>query len=267
MIVHIKSLHFYPIKSLSGIEIEQVQLAPTGFYLDRKWMIVDASNIFITQRNFPVMALIETAVENDSIVLSYKGESMHIPIDIAAYHSPRTCTVWKDESVGLRLNEEVDDWLSEIIGKQVHLVRQSEESDRLSKEQRVTFADSSQMLLIGTASLDHLNAKLSSPIKMNRFRPNIVVETQHPHIEDEWKAISIAGTTLGQTKLCSRCRIITTDQTTGEIDPEPLSVLADYRRINKKIMFGSFYHFTDEPPKTFTKGDKIDILASDHNLR
>ena len=49
---------------------------------------------------------------------------------------------------------------------------------------RVGFADSFPFLLLSEASLDDLNARLDSPLPVNRFRPNIVVAGCVPYEED-----------------------------------------------------------------------------------
>ena len=75
---------------------------------------------------------------------------------------------------------------------------------------------------------------------MNRFRPNIVVETDTPFLEDRWRYISIGMIEFNVVKSCSRCVITTTDQQTGERNPqqEPLRTLSKFRNSRGKILFG-----------------------------
>ena len=73
---------------------------------------------------------------------------------------------------------------------------------------------------------------------MNRFRPNLVVTGAPPHAEDGWRTIAIGGLTLELVKPCARCTVPTTDQETGERGPEPLRVLATYRKQGSGVFFG-----------------------------
>jgi len=60
--IAISQLWIYPIKSISGIAMESVQLEKRGFQYDRRWMLIDKDNHFITQRQYPKMTLIEPSV-------------------------------------------------------------------------------------------------------------------------------------------------------------------------------------------------------------
>ena len=50
---------------------------------------------------------------------------------------------------------------------------------------------------------------------MERFRPNIVLETDKAWAEDGWASIEIGGVTFDLVKPCARCIMTTQDQTTG----------------------------------------------------
>ena len=62
-------LHIYPIKSCRGITLDSAALAPTGLVDDRHWMLVRPNGRFITQREYPRMALISTQVSDDALTL------------------------------------------------------------------------------------------------------------------------------------------------------------------------------------------------------
>ena len=47
----------YPVKSLGGIRVKSARVMEKGLQYDRRWMLVDEKNLFMTQRNFPKMAL------------------------------------------------------------------------------------------------------------------------------------------------------------------------------------------------------------------
>ncbi len=86
----------------------------------------------------------------------------------------------------------------------------------------MTFADGFQILVTTTGSLSALNEDLathgSSPVGMDRFRPNIVIDCPEPWQEDRWAAIEINGIRLDLVKPCARCIMTTQDQLTGSRD-------------------------------------------------
>lgn len=107
---------------------------------------------------------------------------------------------------------------------------------RAQPDDPTAFGDHASFLLIGTASLRELNRRLAArgraTVGMERFRPNIVVETQFAHEEDTWKRIRIGGLHEFEVlKLCTRCQLPTVDQESGTFDPkyEPMKTLKTYR--------------------------------------
>ena len=51
---------------------------------------------------------------------------------------------------------------------------------------------------------------------MDRFRPNIVIETDAPWLEDGWRQLEVGGVVFDLVKPCTRCVVTTLDQDTGE---------------------------------------------------
>jgi uncharacterized protein YcbX len=100
------------------------------------------------------------------------------------------------------------------------------------------------LLVIGQASLDDLNARLTAKgapaIPINRFRPNVVLTGLDAYEEDYVETLSIAGDAAAQdpvqlqlVKLCARCPMPTIDQAKGAPDPawpnEPSDTMSVYR--------------------------------------
>ena len=96
------------------------------------------------------------------------------------------------------------------------------------------FADGYPLLVIGRASLEHLNERLAAkgaaPVTMDRFRPNLVLDGLAPHDEDHLASIEIDGVVLTPVKPCTRCEVTTIDQASARKGAEPLVTLASYRR-------------------------------------
>ena len=50
MDIRLGSIHVYPFKSMAGVELNSLELDDFGPKHDRRWMLVDGKNSFITQR-------------------------------------------------------------------------------------------------------------------------------------------------------------------------------------------------------------------------
>ena len=110
---------------------------------------------------------------------------------------------------------------------------------------RLTFADASPLLVVGSESLADLNARLETPLPMNRFRPNIVIDGCPPYAEGGWDRILVGDLVLERLAPCGRCAITTTDQASAERGKEPLTTLETYRRDpDFGVIFGSYYGHT-----------------------
>jgi hypothetical protein len=106
------------------------------------------------------------------------------------------------------------------------------------RNEQVSYADGFPFLITGTGSLADLNQRLETPVPMDRFRPNIVISTEAPFIEDDLGIFHLGEAIFKRVKPCSRCIITTTDQLTGKRSKEPLKTLSEYRKIEQKVLFG-----------------------------
>ena len=120
------------------------------------------------------------------------------------------------------------------------------------------FSDGYPLLLVSEASLNDLNARLDTPLPMNRFRPNLVVTGCGPHAEDGWQQVQINTVTFDVVKPCERCTVTTTDQATGERGVEPLRTLATYRRVGTKVYFGQ--NIIHRTAGTLAVGEPVEVV-------
>lgn len=67
--IHVAELYVYPIKGCAGIRVEKVSMCTTGFKHDRRWMIVDESGKFVTQREKPELCNIWPLVQEDGTLV------------------------------------------------------------------------------------------------------------------------------------------------------------------------------------------------------
>ena len=154
--------------------------------------------------------------------------------------------IWKSKGVhAIDQGDESAQWFSDWLGVSVRLVHVADGYKRRlnpeyasSAEDHTGFADGYPILIISEASLLDLNSKLISPLPMNRFRPNIVVQNCEPFAEDTWKRIRIGSVEMALVKPCPRCVVTTIDKETLEKSKEPLKTLATYRNQADGAMFG-----------------------------
>ena len=70
--LRLSQINIYPVKSLGGISLVSAHAESRGLRYDRRWMIVDENNKFITQRENPNMALIGTRLDINGFELFHK---------------------------------------------------------------------------------------------------------------------------------------------------------------------------------------------------
>ncbi|MCB0061928.1 MAG: MOSC domain-containing protein [Caldilineaceae bacterium] len=244
--VTVAALHIYPIKSCRGHAVDRVLVTPRGFADDRLMMITDGAGDFLTQREYPRMALIEPMLGEELLTLRAPGMvALDLPIRMEG--SKRPVVIWRDRCEAVDQGEGVAAWLSEFLGTEARLMRLADDVPRRvdpqfarSATDQTSFADGYPFLLISEESLADLNRRLATPLPMNRFRPNIVVRGEVPFAEDSWRQIRIGKVTFDLVKPCARCQITTIDQETGAVaGKEPLATFATFRRTpDGKVMFG-----------------------------
>ena len=266
--MRVSELNIYPIKSLKGIRVDDAKVEAEGFRLDRRWMLVDENNKFLTQREFPVMARIEVSQRRDSLEVSFNGSSVKVPFAVSGDGRPKRVKIWQSSVRAEFYSEEIDGWFSETLGSRCRLAAMTRVSSRLVNpfyavrrfKDTVSFADGYPFLLIGRASLDDLNSRLENPVPMNRFRPNIVVEGSDAFAEDGWKKVRIGPTVFHVVKPCGRCVITTIDQTEGDkTGVEPLRTLASYRTQKGKANFGQNL-IAENTGERVRVGDALEVI-------
>jgi len=242
--ITLSGLYVYPIKSCAGISLPSADLSATGLRHDRRWMLVDETGEFMSQRAHPRMALISIRFSAEYLIVSAPGmRDLEIPLNPQAGDAIEVC-VWGDTNRGTPVTEEADRWFSEFLDFPCRLVHKPDGDVRpvhsLYAESRdqVSFADGFAFLLISEASLEDLNTRLEDPLPMNRFRPNFVARGCGSYAEDGWSRLRIGGVPFRVAEPCPRCAITTVDQETGARGKEPLRTLATYRKSEGEVFFG-----------------------------
>jgi uncharacterized protein len=265
----ISQLYIYPIKSLGGIAVDNALVTDRGLRYDRRYMLVDENNIFLTQREYPVMALLQTAMEGNELLVSHKKSAdpkFRLPLIPVNTGDITKVQVWDDVCEAVYISPLADEWFSARIGFSCRLVYMPESTKRkvdtryALKEEVTSFSDAYPILIIGQSSLDDLNSRLEITLPMNRFRPNIVFTGGQPFEEDTMAHFTINEIHFFGVKPCARCVVTTTNQETGIAGKEPLTTLATYRKWNNKILFGQ--NALSEGAGKIIVGNSIEVIKT-----
>jgi uncharacterized protein YcbX len=262
--LRLTGLTIYPIKSARGIPLVESEVDQFGLRHDRRWMVVNPSGEFLSQRTHPRLALIAPVIDGETLrIMAPEMPPLELPLHPKDIVRSRVA-VWRDFCPASWLGDNAAGWFSEFLDCACSLVHMSDSVIRPADPvfappgTRVSFADGFPFLLISEESLADLNRRLAQPLPMNRFRPNLVVAGGGPYAEDGWQRIEIGGIPIRVVKPCARCVVTTTDQATGERGKEPLRTLATYRNRGGEVMFGQ--NALHERPGRLGVGDPVVIL-------
>lgn len=266
----LSDLYIYPVKSLGGIRLTEATVEPRGLRHDRRWLIVNARNQFMTQRQTAAMAHLKVAPAYNGFLLSHQQRPDLLPLYVPFAATPEKTlfvTIWDDMVFAWRAKPECDAWLTEALGEECKLVYMSDmvrrdvEPEHNPEGQLVSFADGYPFLLIGQESLAELNARLAEPVGMDRFRPNLVFSGGEAFAEDGWASFQVGDVSFRAVRACGRCVLTTIDQTTARKNPagEPLRTLATYRTEGSKVMFGQ--NVTSAGRGTVRVGDALSVVS------
>lgn len=268
----LSEINVYPIKSLRGVSLKTSLVENRGLQFDRRWMLVDERNQFLTQRDFPKMATVGVKITNDGLLVSSGGETLEISFEPQTNETANV-KIWSSRCLGRIYEKKINEWFSDVLETSCRLVLMPEDAKRrvnyfyaVRRDDVVSFADGYPFLLIGESSLADLNSRLDAPVPMDRFRPNLVVSDSGAFAEDEWKKIRIGANVFHVVKPCARCVITTIDQRRGtKTGAEPLKTLAAYRipkrSVKKKILFGQ-YLIAENVGAVLNVGDKIEAIET-----
>jgi uncharacterized protein len=254
--VRLESLHVYPIKSCAGVAPHEALVIETGLEFDRAWMVVDEHAEFVTQRELPRLALVQTSLGRNDLLLRAPGMlKLHVSLD--AVEQPTRVRVWNDQVAAYDMGDLAGQWFSDFLGqKKLRLVRFDPEHKRLSDkrwtgalEAEAAFADGFALLVTSSASLAELNRRLAAagqgPVTMQRFRPNLVLSGLDAHGEDHLDEISLEGpdgpVRIKLVKPCGRCTIPDVDPATAAQGHAVTDALRGYRadsRLEGALTFG-----------------------------
>lgn len=266
--LRITQINIYPIKSTARISLSASRVLQAGLELDRRWLLVRPDGEAITAREYPLLTLVRTKLDDDTLVVVAAG----MPELRIRYQQEtgalRAVRIWGEECTAGTVGAQAERWFSNYLHEACELVRMSDthprpvDPDYARPGDYVSFADAFPLLLISEASLADLNERVPHRVSMRRFRPNLVVNGEQPYAEDHWKKIRIGTVVFDGVKNCSRCVFTTIDPETGtkDSDLQPLRTLGSYRRRpGGGVFFGQ--NLIPRTGGTVQLNDAVEILA------
>ena len=246
-------------------------LTETGLDLDRQWLVVDASGVFVTQRELPRMALVQTTLKSSELILRAPGMlALHVAIDRVEERTQ--VQVWGDRVAAYDMGPLCAQWFSDFLGRPLRLARFDPEAPRHADRKWTgaiaaanAFQDGFPLLVASAASIDDVNRRLASagqpPVTLARFRPNLVLAGLDANGEDHLDEIVFAAAQgpvrLKLVKPCVRCSIPDVDPATGAAGHAVGDVLSHYRadpRMGGAITFAMNAVVVEGMDRTLTTG-------------
>lgn len=254
------SIHIYPIKATGGVGLDEADVKQRGLAHDRRWMLVDETGTFLTQRQHARLALVRVQVRPSHLVVNAPGMDP-LTVSIPDPGAPRRLVrIWKNE-VDAAMADDATAWFSHFLGIDCRLVYMDERAVRpvdptyAVGPDEVSFADGYPLLLTTEASLADLNTRLDQPVPMTRFRPNLVVEGFEAFAEDWWRQVRVGEVLFHVVKPCARCVVLTIDQQTAVQGKEPLKTLNTFRKWDGQVYFGM--NLIPDQPGVVRVGDAV----------
>ncbi|XP_043861281.1 mitochondrial amidoxime reducing component 2 [Dromiciops gliroides] len=279
----VAQLWIYPIKSCKGVAVNEAECTEMGLrsdnLRDRFWLVIKEDGHMVTGRQEPRLVLISIKWENDQMTLSAPDmDDLVVPQKIPSTNAIRNCRVFSVDIQGRDCGDEVSRWITSYLKTETFRLVQFETQMKGRKSTeifqpfiqnyQVAYPDCSPLMMISEASLSDLNTRLEKKIKMEQFRPNIVVTGCSAFEEDTWDEILIGSVEMNKILACPRCIMTTVDPDTGIITrKEPLETLKSYRLCDpseKHIyksspLFGMY--FSVEKTGSLKVGDPVYLIT------
>jgi uncharacterized protein len=203
--LRVTSLHEirrFPVKAMGGESLDAVEIDVRGLAGDRAYAVVDGGGKLASGKHSRRLRRRDQVFEfaarttTEGIRVTGRGGSWPAP------------------------SEDLDRALSEAMGDPV----------RVLPETTTPYFDARQVSLVGTASLDWCREHLDVDADRRRIRPNLVVETDEPFIEETWVGeVGIGDVRLTPVERIERCRMIDVAQEGLPREGRWLKALTDTR--------------------------------------
>jgi uncharacterized protein YcbX len=248
-VMQLNRITIFPVKSLGGTHVDAATVRPWGLENDRRWLVLHPDGTYLTARREARMLTVTAVATGDHLTLSAPGLPS-LTVDVPA-DGDRTATSVSRLSTVRLASAPAHAWLSAVLERPVRLgwldnpyrrpvspLHGGRDGDPLN------LADAGPLLLATTASMRQLNDWIAAEdpaapaVTADRFRPNLLVDTDEPFAEDAWRQVRIGAVELRFAEVCDRCQLTLTDPVTLVRGKEPIRTLARHRKWDGRTWFG-----------------------------
>lgn len=196
----VKSLWRYPVKSLIGEALRNIDVDVRGVSGDRIYAVSNSDGKLGSAKNTRRFRRINGLLSM-SACLSDTGVSITFPDDLVLTNK----------------SPEINSKLSQTLAQDV----------TLTKENQISHLDDGAIHILTTSSLSSLQELLPEAcIDVKRFRPNILIDSPYSDQNLVGKIIQIGTTVLQVTHRTERCRMVTVDQPSLKSSPSILKAIS-----------------------------------------
>lgn len=198
----------YPVKSMAAEKLSDAEVSWHGFAGDRRWAFIRNG---VTRSGFPWLTLRE---RNDM--------NHFLPSFVEPAHPDKSATIVRTPPGA------VFDVADPALAAEL-----CRDGARVIRQDRGIF-DTFPLSLVTTQTLSRLSEMVGTRLDVERFRPNILVETTNEEAfsEDDWVGciLRIGGVRMRVDKRDGRCAVITIDPVTSRRNPAILRTVAQDRQ-------------------------------------
>jgi uncharacterized protein len=226
----VREVRRYPVKSMGGESLGSAAVDSRGLVGDRLYAVVDGVGKLASGKH---------------------SQRFRRRDEVFEYSSRTT-------SEGVRVTGRGGTWLVGDPDLDATLTEAMRDPVRVLAEDQTPHHDAGEVSLVGTASLDWCREHLGVDADRRRIRPNLVVETSEPFVEESWSgSVRIGGLELRTVRRIERCRMIDIAQEGLPRDGRWLKALADTRDMSLGI------YLDVVRPGVVTVGDDVVTERSD----
>jgi uncharacterized protein YcbX len=262
--LYLSELYVYPIKSLGGVRLDSATVEARGLQHDRRWMLVDAHNQFLTQRKYGQMALLKTTLEGMGLRITAPGKG-ELRVPYGAHTGEKlNVTVWDDTCPALAVGTRPTAGLRRPLGFPAGWCTCPPKPPARGRPVR-PFGRRRELSPTRTRSwsLASFPGRPQRPADRARAHQPLPAQLRGaraaPFAEDTWGHFRIGESYFYGVKPCARCVMTTIDQETAQKGREPLQTLATYRAANNKIYFGQNTLYANQGTRVAV-GDPVEVL-------
>ena len=250
----VKSLIIYPIKSVPGFNVDEVQVEKThisyGKIKDRNMVLLSKDRRIVTLRQAPQLGYIrvEPNAEKNAFTLTAPGMDKPLTIRPKEKRDPKeeviSFKILFYPTQGVPVSQEASEWFSKYLGQEVVLVEHFpdlihrptyfETKNGIYKDLKVpvTYNDAAPVYLCCQESIDKLNLLVpdGKPLFDNRsMRGVVLTEGSASQDEEDWSHLRINGIVFKNVYLNDKCVVPTVDPDKCEKMDWKMDVMTKFR--------------------------------------